>query len=175
MTSHSNAPDSDRSTQALRQALDMAFDIRFAMVSIPGARVVPRPMLTQRLDDEDRLWFFAPAASELVRALPGEHRLLLTYADPGAQRYVSVEGGGVVLRDEALARDMWAPMDQAYFHGRPADPALRLLCVRPQRAELWAQDGTRLGQYARLLAAAAGLTQLSPDPLKRHAVILRRD
>jgi general stress protein 26 len=159
-------------TEALRSALESARDIRFGMAWVPGAPDLPCPLTTQQLDDEGRLWFFIDTTSALAHAVRNEGRLRLAYAEPGRQRYVSLEGRAWVVRDERRARDWWNPMAEAFFRQGPLDPALRLLSVYPERLELWEPQGSRIAQVAKVLARAAG-ADIAEESLGRHEVLAR--
>jgi general stress protein 26 len=157
-----------------RAALERAQDIRFAMAWAAGAPELPCPLTTQQLDAEGRLWFFVADDGALTHAVREAGRLWLTYADPSAQRYVSLVGPAAVAQDAAQARALWNPMAQAFFEGGPTDPHLRVLWVQPERLELWEPQGSKLGQLVKVLARAAG-ANIDADELGRHAVLERAE
>jgi general stress protein 26 len=113
-----------------------------------------RPLQTLRIA-ESRLWFFTDAASPKTEEIRHELQVSVSYADIVGHRYATASGTGEVLRDAALARDLWQVDQRAYYPDGPDDAHLAILTVRIERAEYWLAPG----RISYLLAAAqAALT-----------------
>jgi general stress protein 26 len=75
--------------------------------------------------------------------------VVLGFAD-GAGKYVVVNGHGTVSNDRQKIQELWSPALKLWWDSAE-DPAIRLLTVTPDRAELWDSP-------ARIIAAAVMLT-----------------
>lgn len=136
-------------------------DVRVAMLLTStgpdGADAHARPMFTHGVDPDrfdGTLWFLTSSGSEKVHEIGSDRRVVLTYADPGASRYVAVYGTADVVRDPAKARELWNVHAQGWWPGGPDDPAVALVRVRVERGEYW--DGPSAARYAlRLVRAVA--------------------
>jgi general stress protein 26 len=95
------------------------------------------PMATHPVDDSGVLWFLTHNNSEKVEAVRTNQRVNVAYADHASQRYVSVSGFCELVRDHALAKQLWDPSYQSWLPGGPEDPALVLLKVDIQQVEYW--------------------------------------
>lgn len=114
-------------------------DVRVAMLTTVDEQgaLHSRPMYTQEAEQPDGLWFLTSRGSSKARELAGEHHVNLAYADPDKNLYVSVAGSGRLVDDRAKARELWNPMNKAFFPDGPDDPDLVLLHVKPESAEYW--------------------------------------
>lgn len=151
-------------------------DIRFGMFTARHAdgHLHARPMTTQNraLDEDASLWFFMSRRSEPVADLVASPEVNVAYADPGADRYVSVSGHAAVVDDPARARRLWSPMNDAWFPGGPDDPDLALVQVRIQHAGYWDVKASKLVQVLRM--AKAAVTGQPPTDLGEHAELRLR-
>jgi len=96
-----------------------------------------RPMATQQGPFDGTLWFFTQEPSGKTDELRGDRHVNVSYADPKAQRYVSVSGTAEVVRDRRKAEELWNPMYKAWFPEGVDDPSLALLRVQVTAAEYW--------------------------------------
>lgn len=120
-----------------------------------------RPMHTQAEPTGEDLWFLTDRRSGKVTEIMRNPNVLLTYADQGAHRFVSVWGGASVHEDHDKAKELWSAAAQGWFPGGPADPNLALIRVRPDHAEYW--DGPGMVSYAfSLIKALISGTRMEP-------------
>jgi general stress protein 26 len=77
----------------------------------------------------------------------------IAFADAGGSDYVAITGEAEVSNDRAKIEELWTPFAKAWWDG-PDDPAIRLVTVRPENAELW-EGPNKLVAYAVMLTAAA--------------------
>jgi general stress protein 26 len=96
-----------------------------------------RPMATQELESDGTLWFFTGASSGKVREIERDQHVLLSYAAPDDNRYVSVAGTAQMVKDRAKAEELWNPAFKAWFPDGLDDPELALLKVEIESAEYW--------------------------------------
>jgi general stress protein 26 len=97
-----------------------------------------RPMrAVEAKDFTGTLWFFTTRYSPKAEEIAQDSHVLLAYADPSAQNYVSVSGTAQVLRDPAKQKELWSEPLRTWFPGGPEDPEAALLKVEVQGAEYW--------------------------------------
>ena len=88
--------------EARERLWSLVKDIRFAMFTVrhpASGHLHSRPMTTQnsRLDEDSSLWFFMSRRGEPVQELMADGQVNVAYADPSADRYVSVSGTAAVV------------------------------------------------------------------------------
>jgi general stress protein 26 len=110
-----------------------------------------RPVETLRCDIDGTLWFFTDHQSPKARELAHDMRVSVGYSEPAKGAYVVVTGHASVLRDKALAAQLWSFAQRAWYPHGLEDEHLSVLRVTPERAEYWETPG----KAAYLLAAAA--------------------
>lgn len=134
-----------------------------AMVGLDaGAKVPPRPMTAQMLDDEDSgpIFFFTAKDTLLAKALAaGSSSAIMTFASKGHDLFATVEGMIALHDDRATIDTLWNPFVAAWFEGGKDDPKLALLRFDPRDAEIWL-DGSSLMAGLRIL--------LGGDPKKDY-------
>ena len=77
----------------------------------------------------------------------------LAFADTSASDYVTITGEARVTNDRAKIRELWTPFAKAWWDSAD-DPAIRLVTVVPDNAEIW-EGPNKLVAYAVMLTAAA--------------------
>ena len=100
-------------TEAKRKVWDMIRKVEVAMMVTADeeGRFRGRPMRAVNPESEDVLWFFTEAASPKSDEVRGDERVLLAYADPRAQDYVSVYGTAELVRDREMQKRLWVMME----------------------------------------------------------------
>jgi len=114
-------------------------DIRVAMLTTVDNQgcLHSRPMATQEQEFDGTLWFFTPADSGKIHELNRDSHVNISYANPDKQTYVSVSGTASTIRDKAKIKELWSPINKAWFPNGVDDPNIALLRVDVQRAEYW--------------------------------------
>jgi len=138
---------------------DLIRHIRFAMFTTRhsgNGHLHSRPMTTQngKNDEGDRLWFFMSRRSDPVSDLASEPTVNISYADPGADSYVSVSGTARVVEDAARKRALWSKMTEAWFPGGVDDPDLALVEVDIVHAHYWDVKDNKVTQIFKMTKAA---------------------
>lgn len=129
----------------LEQLAELIKEIRVAMMTTFPASPTDhfchtRPMYTQKVDPKTfrgELLFLTDGDSGKIREIAGEARVLLTYADPAHNRYVSVLGNAVPEHNPTKVRELWNLMLKAWWPAGPDDPTIVLIRVRVDAAEFW--------------------------------------
>jgi general stress protein 26 len=128
--------------------------IGFAMlVTRDGNKLRARPMSACLERDEKAIYFLTDARRHKDEEIARDPNVNLSFADPGSQKYVAVTGTAAISNDRARIKELWSPFAKAWWKDEN-DPAIRLLTVWPEEAEIW-EGPNRLVAGAIMLAAAA--------------------
>lgn len=145
--------------EAKRKVWDMIRDIEVAMMVTMDdeGRFRGRPMRASQSEFDGVLWFFTQAGSPKSDEVRQDPRVLLAYADPRGQDYVSIYGTAELLRDPAQQKRLWREPLRAWFPGGAEDPEIALLKVTCLGAEYWdAPSSTLVHAYGYLKAVTTG-------------------
>lgn len=119
---------------------------RLGMLTLRGhdGQLHSSPITTQNgaSDRGGVLWFFMSRSGERIRALQAEPEVNVAYADPDADRYVSVSGVARIVEDPAKKRELFA--------AGADDPDLALVGVVVREAEYWDVKSGKAVQLLRL-------------------------
>src|SRR5579864_1232595 len=115
-------------SEDIEKLAELIKDIRVAMLTTaePDGSLRSRPMATQNTPFDGTLWFFTEINSGKVGEIEGERHVNVSYADPNAQKYVSVSGLASVVQDRAKAAELWSPVLKAWFPLGLEDPSMAL-------------------------------------------------
>lgn len=145
-------------------------DIRFGMLThrTSGGMLHAHPLTTQNrgMDEHSELYFFIPKQGELYERLQTDGSVNVSYADPGADSYVSLSGQARFSEDQSKKKALWSPMAKAWFPDGPTDPNLALLVVKLQHAEYWDVDESKMVQLFKMVKAA--ITGNPPTDMGEH-------
>lgn len=145
-------------TDELDRLAGLIESMKVAMLTTltPDGSMRSRPLQTLLMDAQARLWFFVEAQSPKTEEMEAhDHQVCLSYADPEKMSFVSVSGTGRVVRDPERMRELWTPLAKAWFPRGVDDPALALLEVRLDKAELWDSPGSATMRMSGLVKALA--------------------
>lgn len=175
-TSPSSTPDRDPATgsRTLLHLWEMIEGIRFGMLAHRGdsGGLHAHPLTTlNRARDADRdaeaLFFFIPKDGEIYQRLQRDPQVVVTYADPSKDRYVSVSGRATWIEDLERKKDLWSAATQAWFPQGPQDPNVALLAVQIEDAEYWDVQESKMVQLWKM--ARAVLKGEPPQDMGEHA------
>ena len=155
-----------------RKVFTLIKDIRVAMMATYALEgfMHARPMVARLEETNGEFWFFTSRGSATVQELRADPRVLLTYAEPAKQNYVSVSGRGAVVDSQSRARELWSEPMRTWFPKGPEDPDLILIRVDAERAQYWdAPSSTVVYAYGYVKARVTGER---PDPGKEGKVQL---
>lgn len=149
---------------------DLIKDIRFGMLThrTQGGMLHAHPLTTQNkaLDEQSELYFFIPKQGELYERLQTDGQVNVSYADPGADSYVSLSGQARFSDDQAKKEALWSPMAKAWFPDGVTDPNLGLLVVKIAHAEYWDVHESKMVQLFKM--AKGALTGQPPASMGEH-------
>ncbi len=145
--------------EAKRKVWEMIRGIRVAMMVTMDeeGRFRGRPMRASQTAFDGTLWFFTRAGSPKMGEVAGDDRVLLAYADPDDQTYVSIFGSAEIVRDVETRKRLWSEPLRAWFPKGAEDPEVALLKVTCLGAEYWdAPSSTLVHAWGYLKAVTSG-------------------
>lgn len=122
------------------------------LITTMGTEVHARPMGATVSRKEDAIYFFTSVASQKAADIAANPKVLLLFVDDNGQKYVALHATGAVVNDRAKIKELWTLFVKAWWDG-PEDPDIRLVTIKPERAEYWDSPGT-IASYAKMLTAA---------------------
>ncbi|MBI5090592.1 MAG: pyridoxamine 5'-phosphate oxidase family protein [Actinobacteria bacterium] len=139
---------------ATRPLADVLDDVRIAMVMTSVDGVWSSRPLTCLEVDHLFLRFLVDATTDWVADLSrAEGTVHVTFSDPKANTFVSLNGVSFVSADPAEVERLWTAPAAAFFTG-PEDPNIRVLQVEVTDGQWWDGPSGRIGQTVGLLRAA---------------------
>lgn len=135
-----------RVEQNIKTLSEKIHGIRVAMLTTidPDGVLRSRPMATQDLDFDGRLWFFTGKQSGKVHSIESDQHVNVSYVSTDDNRYVSVAGKARVVQDQDKVNELWNPLLKAWFPKGPQDPDISLICVDVESAEYWDAPSSKL-------------------------------
>jgi general stress protein 26 len=127
-----------------------------------------RPMLVHDVDESGWLWFLTDRSSRKACELIQNPHASVTFQSARGERYVSVYGTAVVVRDDFYVRRFWNPTYRAWFPKGKNDPELVLVAVRVSRAEYCLAPRSRL---ARAFGAAKAMLTGKRHEAGKHGIL----
>ena len=109
-------------------------------VTSHGDTMDARP-LQAHPDRDANLIYFMTDSAHVLNDTNRDARVLLNFADKGANDYVSVDGVASVTNDRAKIRELWSPWAKAFWD-TPENPDIRVIAVSPEQARYW--DGPNM-------------------------------
>lgn len=149
---------------SIKKLGEMMKGIEFAMLTTTDddGSLRSRPMATQQVEFDGRIYFFTHASSPKVDEVEREDEVNVSYADPQQHRYVSVSGKARTSRDREKMKELWSPALKAWFPGGLEDPDLALLSVDVERAEYWDSPSSPVAHLVGFVKAVATGTTYQP-------------
>jgi general stress protein 26 len=130
--------------------------IDFCMfVTWDGERQQSRPLSARVHREEDAVYFLVTEGSRKLEQIAKFPTVTMAFADTGSMKFVSVSGEASVSNDRGKIAELWSEFDKAWFEDEN-DPAIRLLTVRPDVAELWDSPAKPIALTAMLVSAVTG-------------------
>lgn len=127
-------------------------------VTWDGERQRARPLVATVEKQNHAIWFLTDVEGHKDEQVEKFPTVTLAFADNGGNKYVSITGKAEILNDRALIKTLWSPYAKAWWSG-PEDPAIRIIKVTPQDAELWDTPG---GLFSKVAMLAAAVTRRGP-------------
>lgn len=157
-------------TSDLQTLWDLIKDIKFGMLTHRhgDGSLQGHPLTTQNksMDENSVLYFFISQKSEMATRLRSDSKVNVSYADTGADNYVSIAGTAQFSDDAAKKEALFNPIVKAWFPGGVTDPDLALLEVRISHAEYWNAKDNKPTQLFKMVQSA--LTGERPKNMSEH-------
>lgn len=136
---------------------EMIKEIRLAMLTTieDDGTLRSRPMAAQQTEDDIDLWFFIYGGSPKAQEVRRDDRVNVSFAENDANRWVSVSGRAVIVRDKAKMEELWNPILKAWFPKGLDEPDLALLKVDVEQAEYWDTASSKVVQLVGFVKAVA--------------------
>ncbi|MEO8684065.1 MAG: pyridoxamine 5'-phosphate oxidase family protein [Devosia sp.] len=132
---------------------DLAKKIGVCMfVTWDGERQRARPLQANVDHGEHAIYFLTDVDSHKDDQVEKFPTVTLAFAHIPHSKYVSITGQATVSNDRAKIKELWSPFAQAWWSSAD-DPAIRVIKVIPEDAELWDSPG-RIVTTISMLAAA---------------------
>jgi general stress protein 26 len=112
-----------------------------------------RPMLMHEIDEGGWLWFLTDRYSRKACELIQNPQATIAFQSKKGDRFVSVQGTAVIVRDDVKLQRLWNPKLRSWFPGGRRDPEIVLVAVRVESAEYWLVPRTRFSRVAGMLQA----------------------
>ena len=112
-----------------------------------------RPMLVHDVDECGWLWFLTDRHSRKACELSQNPQATIAFQSRKRDRYVSVQGTAVIIRDDVKLQKLWNPALRAWFPRGARDSEIVLVAVRVERAEYWLVPS----RFSRALRTAKAL------------------
>lgn len=112
-----------------------------------------RPMTAQLDGERSPIWFFASKENTLVRKLTRGNRAIATFASKGHDIFATVHGTLSIDTNRATIDRLWNHYVAAWFEGGKDDPALALLRLDAERAEIWVDASSLVAGVMMFLGA----------------------
>ncbi len=112
-----------------------------------------RPMLVHEVDESGWLWVLTDRHSRKACELSRNPHATIVFQSRRGDRYVSVQGTAVVVRDDVKLQELWNPTLRSWFPRGRRDPEIVLVAVRIVRAEYWLVTRSRLTRIMRMVKA----------------------
>lgn len=143
-----------RSVRQLRRLLK-GVPVGMLTTQTPGGNTHSRPMLVHDIDESGWLWFITDRHSRKACELTQNPDATIAFQSKKGDRYISVQGTAVVVRDDVKLKELWNPSLRSWFPTGRRDPEIVLVAMRVSRAEYWRVPRTRLVRIAGMVKALA--------------------
>jgi general stress protein 26 len=112
-----------------------------------------RPMLVHEIDEDGWMWFLTDRHSRKACELINNPHATVVLQSAKGDRYVSVQGRAVVVRDGVRLRRLWNASYRSWFPRGKRDAEIALVAVRLARAEYWLVPRGRIARLYRAVKA----------------------
>jgi general stress protein 26 len=143
--------------QSIRQLRKLLKGVTIGMLTTQtlGGESHTRPMLVHDVDESGWLWFVTDRHSRKAWELSQNPYATIAFQSKKGDRYVSVQGTAVVVRDDVKLKELWNPSLRSWFPRGRRDPEIVLVAMRVTRAEYWLVPRTRLVRVMGMVKALA--------------------
>ena len=112
-----------------------------------------RPMLVHDVDEHGWMWFITDRHSRKTCELSQNPYATVAFQSKKGDRYVSVQGTAIVVRDDVKLKELWNPTLRSWFPRGRRDSAIVLVALRVSRAEYWLVPRSRMSRVMGMMKA----------------------
>lgn len=135
---------------------ELAHDIRYcSLVTWSGHKQHARPMDARIDEDAHKVYFLTDVDGVKDDEIREYLMVSITFANPTKFKFVTMSGKAQVSNDRAKIAELWDKADKAFWDSAQ-DPAIRLLVVDLEEAELWDSPNVFVSTALMLSAAVTG-------------------
>ncbi len=135
---------------------ELADKIRICMLTTwDGKRQRSRPLYSMPDREKDMIQFLVDETGAKNWQIEEFPWVSLSYVDTGGNKYVAMTGKAKVTNDRKTIKKLWSDFDKAWWDSED-DPAIRLLSVKPDDAEIWDSPNKLVAGLKMLAAAVTG-------------------
>ena len=127
-------------------------------VTWDGERQRARPLQANVDHGEHAIYFLTDVDSHKDDQVEKFPTVTLAFSDIPHSKYVAITGQAVVSNDREKIKELWSPFAQAWWSSAE-DPAIRVIKVTPEDAELWDSPGRIV---TTISMRAAAVTRRAP-------------
>ena len=135
---------------------ELADKIKICMLTTwDGKRQRSRPLYSMPDRKKDIIQFLVDengAKSWQVDQFPW---VSLSYVDTSGNKYVAMTGKAKITNDRKMIKKLWSDFNKAWWDSED-DPAIRLLTIEPDDAEIWDSPNRLVAGFKMLAAAVTG-------------------
>lgn len=114
-----------------------------------------RPMSAQKVCDQGNIWFFSDVHSGENSDIKKDKHVRLFFAHPGKSSYLVVNGEAEIIIDRQKTEELWTPQAKTWFKRGKDDPNISITKVKPITAYYWDNDGNKMINFLKKIAAVA--------------------
>lgn len=135
------------------------------LVTWDGERQRSRPVAARPNRERHAIYFLTDEASAKKDQIHRFPQVSLNFADHQSNNYLAISGWADVADDRIMIQEIFSVADRAWW-ASPDDPAIRLITVQPEDAEIWGGLGRLRAAVALLKAAISGANPRLGDSRK---------
>ena len=163
-----DAMNDDQRREKVREMVKSIATCMFTTLDAAGT-MNSRPMaaMTDPAPNDDTIWFFTKADTPKTDEIGADGDVLLSFASPSSQDYLSLSGRAVVMRDVEKAKALWSEGARLWFPKGAESEDLALIAFEPEQAQYWdSPSRTALYTYGYVKAVLTGKSPKGGDTAK---------
>ena len=129
-------------------------DVCMFATNLSGIPISARPMSTRDVDDDGTIYFFSRDSSNKNNEITADERVQLFYSNNSSYEYLSVFGTASIVKDEALAKELWTHWSKAWFEQGPDDAELTIIKVVPEYVYYWDTKNNKMVSLLKIAVSA---------------------
>ena len=135
-------------TRARENPREQLFDeidrIHAGMLGVEGSHMHMQPMAPQLDRESATIWFFTRNDTEIATTAASGARAHFCVVGKDHDYHACVTGRLSVRKDPVKIDEYWSSVVEAWFENGKDDPALTMLALEMDDAEIWASTGSTL-------------------------------